>query len=112
MRLTNDDRLDAVAGAVAHFQRAMTFRVKIDQDYLKRLLEACQASEKPTFDIEDLKTAGFNREDPRFEFHMMILADQGLIEQDDGSPGLGLKKSADGFFALFVRLCNAMQPPS
>jgi hypothetical protein len=43
---------------------------------------------------------------------MMILADQGLIEQDDGSPGLGLKKSADGFFALFVRLCNAMQPPS
>ena len=90
----------------------MTFRVKIDQDYLKRLLEACQASEKPTFDIEDLKTAGFNREDPRFEFHMMILADQGLIEQDDGSPGLGLKKSADGFFALFVRLCNAMQPPS
>jgi hypothetical protein len=74
------------------------FHVKIDQDYLKRLLEACQASEKPTFDIEELKAAGFNRDDPRFGFHMMILADQGLIEQDDGSPGLGLEKSADGSY--------------
>ncbi len=29
--------------------------MRIDQDYLKRLLEACQASDKPTFDIEDLE---------------------------------------------------------
>jgi hypothetical protein len=25
--------------------------MKIDQDYLKKLLEACQASNKPTFDM-------------------------------------------------------------
>jgi hypothetical protein len=83
------------------------FHVKIDQDYLKRLLEACQASEEPTFDIEELKAAGFNCDDPRFEFHMMILADQGLIEQDDGSPGLGLEKSADGSYHQWsVRRCH------
>ena len=46
--------------------------VKVDQDYLKKLLEAGQASEKPTFDIEDLKTSGFDYGDPKFEFHMMI----------------------------------------
>jgi hypothetical protein len=28
--------------------------MKIDHDYLKKLLEACQASVKPTFDIEDI----------------------------------------------------------
>jgi hypothetical protein len=71
--------------------------VKIDQDYLKKLLEACQASEKPTFDIEDLKAAGFDYNDKQFEFHMMILTDQGFIELDDGDPGFGLTKSLDGF---------------
>jgi Hypothetical protein (DUF2513) len=71
--------------------------VKIDQEYLKKLLEACQASKKPTFDIEGLKAAGFDYCAPEFEFHMMILADQGFIEQDDGSPGLGLTKTMDGF---------------
>jgi predicted nucleotide-binding protein len=71
--------------------------VKVDQDYLKKLLEAGQASEKPTFDIEDLKAAGFDYSDPKFEFHMMILADHGFIAQDDGSHGIGLEKSLDGF---------------
>lgn len=72
--------------------------MKIDQDYLKRLLEACQASEKPTFDIEDLKAAGFDYYDPQFEFHMRLLDDEGLIEQDNGLPGLGLEKSLDASF--------------
>jgi Hypothetical protein (DUF2513) len=71
--------------------------VKIDQDYLKKLLETCQASEKPTFDIDDLKAAGFDYYDKQFEFHMMILSDQGFIEQDDGDPGFGLTKSLDGY---------------
>jgi Hypothetical protein (DUF2513) len=71
--------------------------VKIDQDYLKNLLLACQASEKPTFDIEDLKAAGFDYRDPRFEFHLMILADQDFIEQDGGYSGIGLSKSIDGY---------------
>ena len=71
--------------------------MKIDQDYMKKLLEACQASEKPTFDIEGLETAGFDYNNQQFEFHMMILTDQGFIARDDGSRGFGLIKSADGF---------------
>jgi predicted nucleotide-binding protein len=72
--------------------------VKIYPDYLKKLLEAAQASEEPTFDIEDLKTAGCDYGDPKFEFHMKILTDHGFIEQDDGSPGFGLEKSAVGSY--------------
>jgi hypothetical protein len=30
--------------------------VKIDQDYVRKLLEACQASEKPTFDISTISS--------------------------------------------------------
>jgi hypothetical protein len=70
--------------------------MKIDQDHLKGLLEACQASKKPTFDIEDLKASNFDYNDPQFEFHMGILHDQRFIEQDDGDRGFGLFKSADG----------------
>jgi Hypothetical protein (DUF2513) len=76
--------------------------MKIDHDYLKELLEACQASAKPTFDIEDLKTAGFDYNDPNFEFHMAILDDKGFIQQDDGDPGFGLTKSVDGFLSWSV----------
>ena len=76
--------------------------MKIDQDYLKRLLEACQASEKPTFDIEDLKAAGFDYNDKQFEFHMKILNDQHFVEQDDGDPGFGLTKSIDSFLSWSV----------
>jgi len=71
--------------------------LKIDQDYLKTLLLACQASEKPTFDIEDLQASGIDYESPQFEFHMKILADQNLVERDDEGPGFGLIKSLDGF---------------
>ena len=71
--------------------------MKIELNYLKKLLEASQASEKPTFDIEDLKTSGLDYNDPKFEFHMKSLDDRGLIEQDDGSPGFGLTKSLDGY---------------
>jgi hypothetical protein len=70
--------------------------MKIDHDYLKGLLLACQASEKPTFDIANLKAAGFDYSEDRFEFHMKILDDQRLIEQDDGDRGFGLIKSLDG----------------
>jgi hypothetical protein len=81
--------------------------VKIDQDYLKELLESCQASETPTFDSEDLKAAGFDYNDTRFEFHMKILTDHGFVERDDGDPGFGLQKGIDGFLswsALPLRL--------
>jgi hypothetical protein len=76
--------------------------MKIDHDYLKKLLEACQASTKPTFDIEDLKASGFDYNDPMFEFHMAILNDHRFIEQDDGDAGFGLTKSMDGFLSWSV----------
>ena len=76
--------------------------MKIDHDYVKKILEACQASEKPTFDIEDLKAAGFDYNDANLEFHMAILNDQGFIRQDDGDPGFGLTKGADGFLSWSV----------
>ena len=76
--------------------------MKIDHDYVKKLLEACQASEKPTFDIEDLKAAGFDYNDANLEFHMAILNDQGFIRQDDGDPGFGLTKGADGSLSWSV----------
>jgi hypothetical protein len=76
--------------------------VKIDQDYLKKLLEACQASESPTFDIEDLQAAGVDIDDKPFEFHMMILTDHGFLERDDGDPGFGLTKGIDGFLSWSV----------
>lgn len=71
--------------------------MKIDQEYLKNLLEVCQSSEGPTFDIFYLKESGIDYEDPLFEFHMGILTDQRLIERDDGDPGFGLQKGIDGF---------------
>lgn len=76
--------------------------MKIDEEYLKELLEVCQASEKPTFDIEDLKAAGFDYGDKQFEFHMKILNDEHFIEQDDGEPGFGLTKGIDGFVSWSV----------
>ena len=68
--------------------------MKIDTDYLKKLLEACQASENPTFDIASLDAAGFDHRASQFEFHMMIRCDHGFIERDDGDSGIGIFKSA------------------
>ena len=56
--------------------------MKIDQEYLKGLLQACQPSETPTFNIIDLKAAGFDYEDPKFEFHIAILCDRHHHPQD------------------------------
>ena len=70
----------------------------------------CQASEKPTFDIDDLKSSGLDYGDQRFEFHMMVLTEQGFIERDDGDPGFGLTKGVDGFLswdALPLRLTTS-----
>ncbi|MCA1859299.1 DUF2513 domain-containing protein [Janthinobacterium sp. HSC-3S05] len=70
--------------------------MKIDQNYLKTLLEACQATEQPTFNIEDLHVAGIDHKNPQFEFHMKILTDQNFVERDDGEDGFGLYKTIDG----------------
>ncbi len=44
--------------------------MKIDQDYLKKLLETCEAAPAPIFDIEELKAAGVDYDTDQFVFHM------------------------------------------
>ena len=72
--------------------------MKIDQDYLKGLLEAFEAADKPTTDIEELESRGFSNKDDKFLFHLQILEDQGLVEGDKDI-GLGYQRSVDGFIS-------------
>jgi hypothetical protein len=70
-------------------------RMKPDTDYLKELLTAFQNATEPTIDIRDLARAGLSYEDPKFEFHLLHLRDQGLIT-DDRDGNLGILRGADG----------------
>lgn len=71
--------------------------MKIDHDYVKSLLEACQASETPTFDIFYLETANYDCNDAKFEFHLAILNDQEFVVLESGDKGFGLVKGIDGY---------------
>jgi hypothetical protein len=71
--------------------------MKIDQEYLKHLLEIARRSPRPTFTIEDFDEAGVPHDTDAFEFHMQIINEQRLIVQDDGDYGFGMVKSIDGF---------------
>jgi hypothetical protein len=78
--------------------------MKPDPEYLKQLLAAFQAAPNPTTDIRQLKAAGLSSDDPRFEFHMMLLKDGNFIESVESTPSkrystsvaIGLGISADG----------------
>ncbi|QEW32011.1 DUF2513 domain-containing protein [Erwinia billingiae] len=72
--------------------------MKIDQDYLKNLLEAFESEEGPQTDIIKLQEKGFDPMSNSFVFHMRLLNDRRLICQSDGTPGFGLQESADGQF--------------
>ena len=81
--------------------------MKIDQDYLKSLLEAFEASPNPVTDIRELGERGFDHEDKRFVFHMDLLHDQQLIARDDGRPGFGCVRGAGdslGWSVVSLRL--------
>jgi len=54
--------------------------MKINQKYLKELLEAFQSAEKPMTDIVELKGKGFDIDSDEFAFHSDILIDKCLIE--------------------------------
>ena len=70
--------------------------MKSDPEYLKQLLTAFQDAPNPTTDIEELEAAGFSLDDPKFEFHMMLLQDSGFVESQSRAGGIGLAKGADG----------------
>ncbi|MDU4126529.1 DUF2513 domain-containing protein [Pantoea sp.] len=72
--------------------------MKIDQEYLKGLLEAFESEKEPQTDIEKLSEKGFDPRTNTFVFHMRLLNDRRLICQSDGTPGFGLQESADGQF--------------
>ena len=76
--------------------------MKIDHEYLKQLLAACQSTDGPTFDIEDLQAAGIDYRAPECECHMAILTDKGFMELEGGDPGFGMFKSVDGFASWSV----------
>ncbi|HGK7507613.1 TPA: DUF2513 domain-containing protein [Kluyvera cryocrescens] len=70
--------------------------MKIDQEYLKGLLEAFEASDTPDTDINELNERGFNCETDEFLFHMRLLEDRQLITRTDGRDGFGAVESLDG----------------
>jgi hypothetical protein len=70
--------------------------VKPDADYLKKLLTAFQDAPNSTTDIRELEGAGLSLDDPKFEFHMMLLQDGGFVESESRSREIGLSKGADG----------------
>lgn len=70
--------------------------MKIDQEYLKGLLVAFEASDTPDTDINKLNELGFNCETDEFVFHMRLLEDRQLITRTDGREGFGAVESLDG----------------
>lgn len=69
-------------------------RMTRDVDYLKELLTAFQDAPEPTINIRDLARAGLSPADPKFEFHLFQLRDQGSIT-DDRDGNLGMLRGAD-----------------
>jgi len=78
--------------------------MKPDPEYLKQLLTAFQDAPNPTTDIEELKAAGLSHDDPKFEFHMMLLQDGGFLVGDrhGGEEGIGLYRTVDGLVSWTV----------
>ena len=72
--------------------------MRINKDYLKRLLEAFLESNTPSINLEDFQKIGLVEDEHTFVFHMKILDDQNLIEQMDGDRGFGLTIGADGSY--------------
>ena len=73
-----------------------------DVGYLKELMAAFRNAPNPTTDIEELKEAGIEYEEPAFEFHMHLLVDGGYIESELGPREFGLSRSVDGFVSWSV----------
>jgi len=76
--------------------------MRIDHNYLKRIIDIALNHPGPTFTIEDFERDGLSYRTPEFEFHMKLLDDQQLIEQDNKDSGFGLIKSIDGFTSWSV----------
>ncbi len=69
--------------------------MKLDIGYMKRLLEAMEATPKPIFNICDFDSIGLNHDKSIFIFHMGLLHDKSLVVREDGKSGIGLMRGAD-----------------
>lgn len=71
--------------------------MKIDHAYLKGLLEAFEAAQRPYTTIDELKENGYPYNDDKFTFHMQILNDIGLIDGTaTGRNTIGMERSLSG----------------
>ncbi|MCP4176600.1 MAG: DUF2513 domain-containing protein [bacterium] len=76
--------------------------MKINQDYLKGLLEAFESAESVKTDIKELKQKGYSYEDDDFLFHLQLLHDQNFVQKEDGSLGFGYSRGGDGYISWSV----------
>ena len=71
--------------------------MKIKNAYLRKLLDAFEATEALAIDLRELQKYGFDYADDKdFALHMQYMNDKGCIEREDKGPGFGLDKAADG----------------
>ena len=69
--------------------------MKVNNEYMKGLLDAFESSETPLTDIYVLKDKGFSYEEDIFVFHMDILLDKGFIESKSNTNGIGYRLMSD-----------------
>ncbi|MHB1676808.1 MAG: DUF2513 domain-containing protein [Sulfuriferula sp.] len=84
--------------------------MRINQDYLKSILDAFLSTTEPSITFKDFQRMGLVEDENMFAFHMQILDDKYLIAQMDGGRGFGLRISLDGSYhwaALPLRLTAA-----
>ena len=70
--------------------------MKINYDYLKKLLETFASSDKAVIDYNVLKSATLTADANTFLFHLQQVEDEGCIERADKKPGLGYVFSMKG----------------
>ncbi|HEJ7159845.1 MULTISPECIES: DUF2513 domain-containing protein [Serratia] len=70
--------------------------MKIDQDYVKRLLDLFETCPIAEVNINYLNQSGINNNTDNFVFHMRILQDGGFITRCDGRPGFGMEVGLNG----------------
>ena len=70
--------------------------MRIDYDYLKKILDICLDSELPTVDWDSFK-ALTSEDEHKFVFHLEIMADKNLIESCLQSDSMGIERSYDGY---------------
>lgn len=74
-----------------------------DPDYIKKLLDAFEASEKPFPSISDLQEQDSTIElDDVLAFHLVQMSDRGLLRDANGSSNVGVSVGAGGGLAISV----------